>query len=57
MSLLKAIEFCLPDAKILPCFFHYIKDQIKKLPEIRNKNKVLKTMQKIYYPMLDRYVL
>ena len=46
MSLLKSIKFCYPDAKIVLCFFHFMQNHIKKLPEIRNKNKVLKNYAK-----------
>ena len=46
MSLLKANKYCFPDAKIVPCFFHFMQNQIKKLPELRNKNKVIKNYAK-----------
>ena len=42
MDLLNALKFSFPEAKIVPCFFHFMKNQIKKLPEVRNKNTVLK---------------
>ena len=46
IPLLKSIKFCYPEAKIVPCFFHFMQNQIKKIPEIRNKNKVLKNFAK-----------
>ena len=47
MALLNALKVSFPEVKIVTCFFHFMQNQIKKLPEIRNKNKVLKNYAKI----------
>ena len=46
MSLLLSIKLCFPESKLITCFFHFMQNQIKKLPEIRSKNKVLKDYAK-----------
>ena len=41
-----AIKKAFPSCKIIPCFFHFMQNQIKYLPELRSKNKTLKNYAK-----------
>lgn len=41
-----AILQLFPDIEILPCFFHFMKNVVKHLKEIRSKNKTIKKLAK-----------
>ena len=41
-----AFKIIFRDITIIPCFYHYCQNFARKLPELRNKNKVLKKIAK-----------
>ena len=41
-ALISSIKITFPNTKIVPCFFHFLQNNIKKLPELRSKNNTLK---------------
>ena len=45
-ALISSIKITFPNTKIVPCFFHFLQNNIKKLPELRSKNNTLKKYAK-----------
>ena len=45
-SLILSIKHIFPNILLIPCFFHFIQNNIKKLPEIRSKTKTIKEYAK-----------
>ena len=41
-----SIKFIYPLCTIIPCFFHFMQNNAKRLPEIRHKNKTIKELAK-----------
>ena len=50
----KAIKAVFPNIIIIPCFFHFINNIIKRIPQIRSKNKRVK---KLAYDLLANRIL
>ncbi len=46
LSELNAIQYIYPNIIIIPCFFHFIQNICKKIPDIKSKNKTLKSKSK-----------
>ena len=41
-----ALQYVFPNIKFIPCFYHFMVNIIKHLPELKSKNKTIKTLAK-----------
>ena len=46
-----------PNIRIIPCFYHYCQNITRKLPELRDDNKVIKKLAKELFTNLKYYAL
>ena len=46
IALISVIKICFPNSNIVQCFFYFLQNNIKKLPELRCKNNSLKKYAK-----------
>ena len=43
---LNAIKLVFPQIKVIPCFFHFMQNIVKRLPDLKSKTKVKKKIAK-----------
>ena len=54
---ISALKHIFPDVRLIPCYFNYIQICYKHLPELKQKNRSLKKMQKIWLLIWKSYAL